>query len=191
MRMIDGAVKYIRLNGETVRDVLDGVKTQMRFALKNQDILGGTMTESGLLLKLPNCSASTDEVIKPPYEIGEVIGVKEAWAKVDDKFYYKSTEVLPEHHCDETWRSSVCMPNEAVRLFLKVTNVGFQRLQDISITEIEREGVWLPGTMFPDYTFAQRWDNALSKSTRDNIGWNKNPFVWVVSFEIMEATDNE
>lgn len=187
--MIDKEVKYIRLNGEAVSGILEGRKTQMRFALKKQDILGGTMTAAGLLAEVPESLNIEGEVIKPPYEIGDVIGVKETWAELDGEYVYKVDDAMPAGWHLIAWKSSVHMPKEAVRLYLKVANIRFEKLHDISMLDIAHEGVWLSGTLFPEVTFAEMWDGALSETKREKYGWSKNPFVWVVTFERMEGLD--
>ena len=80
------------------------------------------------------------------------------------------------------------MPKEAARIFLKVTDVKAERLQDISVIDIVREGVTLPNyaeeaikvVKYPDpfEIFAELWQSINGKGS-----WEKNPWVWVYSFE--------
>lgn len=174
-------VKYLRLNGEAVKSILNGDKTQLRFALKKQDILGGTMTDAGFLAGIaehPDCGG---EVIKPPYSVGSIIAVRETWAR--DPFsdgYIYPTEISG---ANQRWEPSVRMPKEAARIFLRITNIRAERLQDITLEDIEREGIWLNGTLLPREHFADRYNRSLSKKKREMYSWDKNPWVWVVTFK--------
>lgn len=155
-------VKYLKLCGEAVEMVFNRTKTQFRFPVR--------------------------DIEQPPYAIGDIIGIKEAWAKVEDVYFYRVSGVLP-NWTNETWRSSVCMPEEAVRIFLKVENVEVQHLKDITVDEVDMEGIWKYGSMFPILTFANAWDKSLSVKKRDEYGWDKNPLVWVVTFRRMDEQE--
>lgn len=41
------SVKYIRLNGDALRQIVENEKHCFRIAMNKQDILGGEMTEAG------------------------------------------------------------------------------------------------------------------------------------------------
>lgn len=147
---------------------------------------------------------------KPPYRRGDVLYVREAWCeygKLDDfdhviegteKYYYYADGVNPtpyncflvhrngydEYKDTPVWRPSIHMPKEAARIWLRVTNVRVERLQDITDNEAEAEG-------FTDYTstalgFAYTWDNTIKKSDLDRYGWAADPWVWVIEFERCE-----
>lgn len=45
------SVKYIRLNGDALRQIVENEKHCFRIAMNKQDILGGEMTEAGFLTK--------------------------------------------------------------------------------------------------------------------------------------------
>ena len=147
---------------------------------------------------------------KPPYRRGDVLYVREAWCeygKLDDfdhviegteKYYYYADGVNPtpyncflvhrngydEYKDTPVWRPSIHMPKEAARIWLRVTNVRVERLQDITDNEAEAEE-------FTDYTstalgFAYTWDNTIKKSDLDRYGWAADPWVWVIEFERCE-----
>ena len=95
------------------------------------------------------------------------------------------------------WRPSIHMPKEAARIFLKVTGVRAERLRDIKLHDIEREGLYCE----PPYTkehfayqsgmciqWVKLWNSTIKKQDLDKYGWNANPWVWVIEFEITEAT---
>jgi hypothetical protein len=82
---------------------------------------------------------------------------------------------------------------EAARIFLRVTGIRAERLQDISEEDAEREGVEpIYGNDFASEkrhlpAFARLWDKLNAKRGE---GWAQNPWVWVIEFERTEARDN-
>jgi tartrate dehydratase alpha subunit/fumarate hydratase class I-like protein len=76
------------------------------------------------------------------------------------------------------------MPKEAARIFLKVTNVRVERLQDITVEQAIKEG------FNSVYEFNVLWDKTIKKQDLDKYGWNANPWVWVYEFE-SEVTNND
>ena len=98
------------------------------------------------------------------------------------------------------WRSPVTMPREAARLFLRVTDVRVERVQDITDEGSIKEGCTGVICDHPkwDYVFgcadcmnsgwrepprlefSQRWDTCNAKS---GYGWDSNPWTWAIEFE--------
>ena len=81
------------------------------------------------------------------------------------------------------------MPKEAARIWLKVTDVRVERLQDMTDDDAEAEGCF-------DYTstalgFPDVWDSTIKKSDIDRYGWDANPWVWVIEFERCEKPEEE
>lgn len=95
----------------------------------------------------------------------------------------------------EKWKPSIFMPKEACRIFLEITDIRVERLQDISEENAIAEGVENIDACHP-YTYkgylpAKQtlcW-NAVSsyktlwQSINGEASWNSNPFVWVISFK--------
>lgn len=87
---------------------------------------------------------------------------------------------------DIKWRPSIHMPKEAARLFLRVTDVRVERVQDILCNDMIKEGV-IPKTVkggqwqqWQREYFAPLWD---SISAKRGHSWASNPWVWVIEFE--------
>lgn len=92
---------------------------------------------------------------------------------------------------DDKWHPSIHMPKEAARIFLRVTDIRVERLQDITPEQIDAEGCKeyaysaKTGELLPSSPtwFKIMWDNTIKKSNIDKYGWAANPWVWVVEFE--------
>lgn len=154
-----------------------------------------------------------EKFIKLPYQRGAILYVRETWQKaglVDDfdhvidgteKYYYAAGPEAPcfdfwvdpetgEHKDPMPWRRSIHMPKEAARIWLKVTDVRVERLQEITDKGAEQEGAQ-PDNPF-DYDvdkwpnlehFKEIWNSTIKKTDLDRYGWDANPWVWVIEFE--------
>ena len=92
---------------------------------------------------------------KPPYKAGDILYVRETWADTwtpdsnETGFIYKADGEPAKFPYwgnvnmakDEVWRPSIHMPAKAARIFLKVTNVRVERLQDITDEGAMAEGI--------------------------------------------------
>ena len=89
------------------------------------------------------------------------------------------------------WKPSIHMPKEAARIWLKVTNVRVERLQDITADSIRNEGLSSLAVHCGDMEIALKewenlWNSTIKKSDLDRYGWDANPWVWVIEFERCE-----
>ena len=89
------------------------------------------------------------------------------------------------------WKPSLFMPKEAARIFLKVTDVRMERLQEITVDGIRNEGLSSMAVHAGDMEIALKewenlWNSTIKKSDLDSYGWNANPWVWVIEFERCE-----
>ncbi len=86
------------------------------------------------------------------------------------------------------YHPSIHMPKEAARIWLKVTDVRAEQLQDIDgkgcVKEgIEEEPLKYVGDEFVKGMFHDLWDSTIKKSDLDRYGWDANPYVWIMEFE--------
>lgn len=157
---------------------------------------------------------------KPPYLGGDIIYIRETWTEECGKYYYRADydsdyldpcETLSggypascRNHpgCDGCmatstrihWHPSIHMPKEAARIWLKVTDVRVERLQEIASEQISREGVEVeyPHVLNGEekrYAFSTLWNSTIKKTDLDRYGWDANPFVLVIEFERCEKPE--
>jgi hypothetical protein len=97
---------------------------------------------------------------------------------------------------DDGWVPSIHMPKEAARIWLKVTDVRVERLQDITSEQICQEGVEVEhphvlNDIGKRYAFSQVWESTITKSDLDRYGWDANPWTWAIEFERCEKPESE
>lgn len=94
---------------------------------------------------------------------------------------------------DGKWKPSIYMPRWASRILLEVTDVRVERVQEISGNDILAEGMMPCGENYKALStweedlrrdFASLWDSINKKR---GFGWDKNPWVWAVSFRRTDA----
>lgn len=159
------------------------------------------------------------------YQPGDILYVRETWAfqacveckdlLMDDSC---SKKITPTTHEDKdtvsegcyiyraghprpdriTWRPSIHMPKAAARIWLRVTDVKIQRLQDMTLDDFIQEGVQIHPKAYNDpenayaqakRIFARIWDSTLHGSDKDKYGWDANPWVWAIEFEQCEKPE--
>ena len=128
---------------------------------------------------------------------GDILYVRETWHKGLERYIYRAnysdTEKFyrDEKEIEMKWHPSIHMPKEAARIWLKVTDVRVEQLQDITSKQICKEGIEVeePYVLNGEekrYAFSRLWDSTVKKSDLDRYGWNANPWVWVIEFERCE-----
>jgi hypothetical protein len=199
------SVKPILFNTEMVRAILGGKKTVTRRAVKytRDDIykvscLNGKWSET-YWDQIPEALIEwyVKEIAKAPYQPGGIIYVRETWCKNPnyEEYYFKTRRsgIAPY---GLKWRPSIHMPKEVARIWLKVTDVRVERLQDITDEQAIAEGanykngknVGIEEKMKRTAIdrFAEIWDSTVKKSDLDHYGWEANPWAWVIEFERCE-----
>ena len=141
---------------------------------------------------------------KPPYHTDDILYVRETFSEVetvdgkpyyiykadDDGTYYKHLYSSRENF--RKWRPSIHMPKEIARIFLRVTNVSVERLQDITSEGCICEGIEASLIKeglaeFAIGLFHDIWDKTIRNNDLPLYGFNANPWVWVIKFEILEV----
>lgn len=118
-------------------------------------------------------------------------------------YMYRASCEDNEYLSADTWHPSIHMPKEAARIFLKVTDVRVERLQEITVDDCHREGINIATSSVTDGETLKRnhnfslekfetlWDSTIKKSDLNVYGWDANPWVWVVEFERCEKPGKE
>ena len=154
--------------------------------------------------------------VTPPFQPGDILYVRETWSTrqsnacmgntttgcpydncetapgpcFEDEYIYKATDSLDSSI--RKWRPSIHMPKAAARIWLKVTDVKIQRLQDMTLDDFLRKGIVMLPEAFNDpenvyqqarTDFIDIWDSTIPKEQQALYGWAANPWVWVIEFE--------
>ena len=190
------AIKPILFNTEMVRAILDGRKGATRRIVKGfipDDAVWGytAFTPKGYI----SCRGTFadgygEKIFKLPCETGDILYVRETWKKAPNGYYYYEDWQRNDIADVTKWKPSIHMPKEAARIWLKVTDVRVERLQEITAESALTEGadkyIHANGTLNEDQTitsFIGIWNSTIKESDLDRYGWDANPYVWVISFE--------
>lgn len=211
-----------------VQAILERRKTQTRRIMKHQPPLGnykfginvtGTRCkENGLFHWIGideeieyKVTDSNQPYFKCPFNIGDIIWVRETFYELTadvlkGKYFYKAD--LEKMGWTFKWKPSLFMPKKACRLFLEITDIRIERLNEISESDAIEEGIksvgkdiefcgtFYLGSYFENYSkegysflkpvesFRTLWEKI------NGIGsWQTNPFVWVYDFKVVECPE--
>lgn len=206
------AIKPILFNTEMVRAIMDGRKTCTRRICKDANEC--TMPD----MEFYNADKRTYAVHNfadkkhteklnivernCPICPGDILYVRETWGhpislNSDKQYVFRADKIAESGFKNDShiWHPSIHMPKKAARIWLKVTNVRVERLQDITEDGAEAEGaidnrgfIHSPENEYDRiYTarehFIEIWDRTIKKSDLDIYGWDANPWVRVIEFE--------
>ncbi len=223
-------MKPILFSTAMVQAILEGRKTVTRRVIKppkwaSEDVNDIEIQDNQAvtICKKTGCFA----VINSPYKVGDVLYVRETWCthnEINDNafdsdlipgYYYKVTDdgKIPYFNTDKDvisgWKPSIHMPKELARIFLKVTDVQVERLQDITEEQAIKEGIINPcticnctntfsecdtcirGGISTKDIFLNYWDELIYKSDKTRFKTSENyskynPWVWAIEFERCE-----
>lgn len=211
------AIKPILFNTEMVRAILDGRKTCTRLVVKTRrkDACGFFVTRKtdgtfAGIYEYDENESMFDNKLKPPYQSGDILYIRETWGEgyAEGTYIYKADDKLAELPTfKETskilYHPSIHMPKEAARIWLKVTDVRVERLQEMTLKDFKAEGIYDDYKTYSEtYTdhlrqmayqkvFARLWNSTIKKSDLDRYGWEANPYVFVIEFERCEKPEEE
>lgn len=207
----------VLMSAPMVRATLSGDKEHTRRVVKPQfqadDLIIGE-TSGGRRIWVDGHGV---QLCCPYGEVGDQLWVRETWridSRIGTEYWvrYRATEDEPPRKIDvgwegptpeldktileDKWRPSLFMPRWASRITLEIKEVWVERLHDIDIDDIAREGIqatefapkltrgvidgYIHGDDHPTVREAWRqlWDSINGKK----YPWASNPFVWVISF---------
>ena len=157
------AIRPILMNTEMVRAILDGKKSCTRRLVKPQPdekhtfplgfVIDSTEKKKVGCFEFDiNEYGGSIQYAKPPYQPGDILYVRETWhryAKLvgkgegchpEERYGYKAS-IANSEDAEEPWKPSIHMPKEAARIWLNVTDVRVERLQDITEDGAKAEGM--------------------------------------------------
>lgn len=198
--------KPILFSTQMVHAILEGRKTMTRRVVKPQPkhfLSRDARNREPIAVWIDN-----EKWVKPRYQVGDVLWVRETWQDLSDNegeyvYFAEGNKGLSDRGWGALtlnnikWRPSIHMPKEAARIFLRVTNVRVERVQDISFDDALKEGFdkrWyvynglsFPASeeefnlrQYPERGFKRYWNELNEKR---GYGWDTNPWVWVIEFE--------
>ena len=101
-------------------------------------------------------------------------GAYQAWGDDDERDFDGKGRI----------RAAMFMPRWASRLTLELTDVRVERVQDIGDDDCKSEGCVQIIPEYPRNQFRDVWDSINAKR---GYGWEKNPWVWAITFKKLES----
>lgn len=215
-------MKYIPIlfTTEMVQAILDGRKRMTRRTNNlesvndNPDDWEYVRFWDGYAKFMQKYNAINERYIKCPYgQPGDVLWVRETWCwdwkdilnPTEKYYFYRATTPYNYLATGEKWKPSIHMPKSACRIFLQVTDVRVERLQEITEDDAISEGVY-------DYQDGYFKNYFTKKGLRESDGvecilakgsfqslwcsingiksWDANPLVWVIEFKRIDKPEN-
>lgn len=219
----------ILFNTEMVRAILDGRKTATRRIVKPPYFVQGDENDKRTLITLRTAPKGSYIFRKighmpypdTPYKPGDILYVRETWfyeqhmedktagkpdlpsGKYSHRYIYKADDQdYPVNMGVGAygWHPSIHMPKEAARIWLEVTDVRVERIQDMNLDDFLSEGVVVRPEAFNDpenaygqakEIFKEIWDSTVKKTDIDEYSWKANPWVWVIEFKRCKKPETE
>ena len=204
----------ILFSGEMVRPILDGRKTQTRRIIKPQPIIN---KHDRVVYWNENTRKVINEDLGEPigewrsiaklfgkYKVGDRLWVRETWLLYNHMGTFMGN--IPKQPPEDlsvgykadgldkedlfSWRSPIHIPKWAARIWLEITGIRVERVQEITVLDAQAEGVIKKETTACNLTidmFQRFWDSLNAKR---GFGWDKNPWVWCISFKRTQEIPN-
>jgi len=205
----------IIFNAGMVRALLAGNKTQTRRPVSvcwnNQKRCPPYepyfAEEDGVLFAMNeygNYEKFIDVTPRPFGEVGDTLWVKETFQLglcTESSIAYRAThkpEDLEEGQGEVIkWKPSIHMPEWASRIKLKITSIRIEKIQDITEVGSKAEGakpsfrdefdIVHTQPSYRDGFILNIWNPIYNDKNKPEFAWDKNPWVWVIDFEVSEA----
>ena len=140
----------------------------------------------------------------PKYKVGEVIAVAQSYKVLYDEQGLETIDMLVQNMKNSAgWNNKMFVRADLMLYQIRIVNVRFEHLQDISDDDCLKEGIkekwhapacknyyYVPGVEVksvedvhntPKEAFARLIDKVSGKGT-----WDSNPYVWVYDFELVK-----
>jgi hypothetical protein len=186
-------------NGEMVRAILDGRKTQTRRVMKVQPESSGfglrfiiesiNSRDTGKYFWSQSDACGINRPRSKPFacpfgQVGDRLWVRETFGDCGNRLVYRADTEDGAASQVKRWVPSIHMPREACRILLEITAVRVERLNDITHEDAKAEGCcYGRGGGVPDFAvtpadhFPTLWASIYGVEN-----WRANPWVWAISF---------
>ncbi len=185
---------------EFIPKLLDGTKNMTRRPVNPQPYILADGTWEGNTR--PRSGYSSERTLRDmlpiycPYgQPGDLIWVRETWMYGDygnngsrpserhifykadgwDQARFRGWQTAHGKHPPTLWKPSIHMPKWAARIWLEITEVRVERVQNVTGTDFFDEGF----DLFDE--FRSNWDEKYPGS------WDRNDWVWALTFKRVEA----
>ena len=196
----------ILMTPENIQATIEGRKSMTRRVIKPQP----TEWEDGGLSWKTEGSINRARFIsrmisKCPYgQVGDRLWVRETWCcdchdpetmphNEIDVCYKANRETQPASDFCTKWHPSIHMPRWASRITLEIVKIKVERLQDISMADLEKESIFLSDyertlcinlrLLYATQKFIKLWDSINAKR---GYSWDSNSWVWSIEFKVVE-----
>ena len=188
-------MKPILFNTDMVKAILEGRKTVTRRLVKPQPrereenphrLPSGNWFFDAPSLRFPGTIAASVGPYRPPCQPGDGLYVREAWHKDVGRYMYKANYAENERffrngkEVQIKWKPSIHMPKEAARIFLRVTDVRVEPLQDISAQDAQREGLAHVFDHLSEDEYRKLRDTTGTDKRKEDWPWNN--YLWHGNF---------
>jgi len=192
----------ILMSTPMVQAILEGRKSQTRRIVKPQPKKQLYPCGTGKKYWTENPNDLKAKYFHHNYgEIGSILWVRETWNTLTAYYEKPDYSVMvvrdfvykADDNRFDKWKPSIFMPKEACRIRLLVEDVRVERLQDITEEDAKAEGYlysdWhrinedaagIALYSIPDKPIC--WYAELWRSINGKDSWDKNPWVWVITF---------
>ena len=186
------------LKAPLVRAILEGRKTQTRRVVKRLPlrINGDTNSMEVDVANIENGNFA--KKIRCPYgQPGDRIYVRETfsqhpeWGQLAFRADGEEFEDADGWLWEPKWKPAIHMPKALARIWLEVTGVRVERLQDISEADALAEGARFELASIDSVrigataSFLSGFRNIWESTGGD---WDANPWVWVIDFKVLSTT---
>jgi hypothetical protein len=134
----------------------------------------------------PEYVSDQDNNLCPYGKIGDLLYAREGFQIIPPNWVFYKAD--PENTAQKGWKPSIHMPKEAARIIDQIVSIKAERVQDISIDDIIKEGL-TSDLREHDATvdLKEKWF-LLWWSINGLDSWNSNPWVWVIETKTLSTT---
>jgi hypothetical protein len=200
--------KPILFSTPMVQAIIRGDKTQTRRIIKWSEKIDGDTSKFTIIKKIEQNDKYSESVLEYPYKKGDTLWVRETFdptgcmGSILYKADYSASDLNDAAKGVFKWKPSIFMPKSAARIFLSIVDVSIEFLNSITPDDAIAEGIMPWGDCkkhYVDYCKSAKSETPLTpiasfKSLWESIhgknSWDKNPVVFVYTFERIDKPIN-